>query len=414
MRIKTVGAHLMAWGLAVGVASIANAQTFQERLDALENKVDTQQKGIEATSGIDIHFMTMFDYNYSFNHADNQLSTFNFNYNSFDVRQATLFFSRDREDESFGFSLVADFGSTADAIAARWGSDGPVSTNLCGNDGSCKVEIREAFLTYKTPLSITEGSPITLKAGKFVTLLGYEVIPTWEAFNDNISTSILFGFSIPFTHTGLLANVPINDVVSFDIGVVNGWDDVKDKNNSKTMLGGIKIAPLDSLSFYIAGTYGAEQQPKDEGGIGEGAKTGAVTVNGAWHINDMFTLAFDSTYADVNDALPSRNGTGTRSADWYGVAGYFVTQITDDLGVAFRTEWFDDPDGFQTGIGTAGVNGGGTFWEITPTVTYKITDHIVARTEYRHDEASRRFFPNQNGKELHGQDLLSTEFILAF
>jgi hypothetical protein len=37
-----------------------------------------------------------------------------------------------------------------------------------------------------------------------VTLAGYEVIEAWK--DPNITRSILFGFAIPFTHTGIRAN----------------------------------------------------------------------------------------------------------------------------------------------------------------------------------------------------------------
>jgi hypothetical protein len=437
MRLK-----LLLLGGLVGVLLPVGAigQTIQERVQILEDKVELGVVNVGSTIGMDIHAMAMFDYNFNSNdpRGDNPLSTFNFKDNTFDVRQASLFFQRERDNEPWGFGLVLDFGSAAEAIASRWGgsdssinSDGTASpltsTNICGNDGSCQIEVREVFLTYDLPASFApDGSPITIKAGKFITLLGYEVIPTWENFNHNISTSILFGFSIPFTHTGLLANVPINDYLAFDLGVVNGWDQVDDINTSKTLLGGMAITPTDNLSFYIAGTFGSEQAPKDEVvavdddgfpveyGLGEGAQTGAVTLNGVFQATDVLTLVVDGSFANVDEAIASRNGPGLRSAIWYGVAGYIVAQLTDDLGVALRAEWFDDPDGFQTGLGSDNGNAGGTFWEITPTLTYNLTDSIIARAEYRHDEASTPFFPNSNGKLLSGQDLVHTELIVAF
>lgn len=438
MRLKLLVVGGLVGGLLSPMAVVG--QTIQERVLILEDKVEQGMGTMGSTIGMDIHAMAMFDYNVNTNDpkGDNPLSTFNFNDNTFDVRQASLFFQRERDNEAWGFNLVLDFGTAAEAIASRWsGSDSSInddgtaspltSDNICGNDGSCKFEVREVYLTYDLPGSFaSDGSPITIKAGKFVTLLGYEIIPTWDSFNPNISTSILFGYSIPFTHTGLLANVPITDYLSFDIGVVNGWDQVADINNSKTLLGGISLIPSDNLSFYAAGTFGSEQAPKDEVtevdengfpvayGLGEGAQTGAVTLNAVFQATDMLSFIVDGTYANVDEAIPSRNGPKLRSANWYGVAGYIVAQLTDDFSVAVRGEWFDDPDGFQTGLGSGNGNPGGTFWEVTPTLTYNLTDNIIARAEYRHDEASTPFFPNSNGKLLSGQELVHTELIVAF
>src|SRR5437879_4330074 len=59
-------------------------------------------------------------------------------------------------------------------------------------------DLEEAYGSYKVPL----GSGLTVKAGKFVTLLGYEVIESPN--NLNFSRSFLFGFAIPLTHRGAL------------------------------------------------------------------------------------------------------------------------------------------------------------------------------------------------------------------
>src|SRR5213594_1014253 len=62
-------------------------------------------------------------------------------------------------------------------------------------------DVTQAFLQYA-------GGPLTLIAGKFVTLQGSEVI--WTPTNVNASHSILFG-SIPFTHTGVRGAWTLND-----------------------------------------------------------------------------------------------------------------------------------------------------------------------------------------------------------
>src|SRR3989442_13263862 len=57
-------------------------------------------------------------------------------------------------------------------------------------------DLQEAYGSYKIPL----GSGFTVKAGKFVTLLGYEGIGAPN--NLNFSRSFLFAFPVPLTHWG--------------------------------------------------------------------------------------------------------------------------------------------------------------------------------------------------------------------
>jgi len=81
-------------------------------------------------------------------------------------------------------------------------------------------DVTQAFLQYA-------GGPLTLIAGKFVTLQGSEVI--WSPTNPNISRSILFG-AIPFTTPGVRATWAASDTVSLIAGVNNGWDQLTDAN----------------------------------------------------------------------------------------------------------------------------------------------------------------------------------------
>jgi hypothetical protein len=59
--------------------------------------------------------------------------------------------------------------------------------------------------------------------------------------------------------------------------------------------------------------------------------------------------------------------------------------------LATRYEYFDDPDGFATGIGPR-LGLGQHLEEGTFTFERDIASHIISRLEYRHDFASQPFF----------------------
>ena len=55
-----------------------------------------------------------------------------------------------------------------------------------------------------------------------------------------------------------------------------------------------------------------------------------------------------------------------------------------------------------------------TYYEFTPTVTYKVVDGLFWRNEYRHDESdSKKVFPREN-LFVRGQDTLATEIVYTF
>jgi hypothetical protein len=103
------------------------------------------------------------------------------------------------------------------------------------------------------------GRGLTMDVGKFVTPLGYEIIEGYDGYNDNATHSFLFGYAIPFTHTGVRMAYPFSDAVAGTIMVVNGWDNSIDNNRSKSIGGQLAVTPAAGLSMYANYIYGPEQ-----------------------------------------------------------------------------------------------------------------------------------------------------------
>jgi hypothetical protein len=401
-----------------GVA--ARAQTIQQRMDALEKKVDDGQKSIAGLLGIEIHGLVATNYNYNFNSPDsgkNQIHVFDDKANSISLDQANINIQR-KKPEGLGFNLDVDFGRTAEVVGGttRWGS----------GSNNRPVELRQAYVTYAFP-----DTPFSIEAGKFVTYHGAEVIKAYNNLNYNISNSILFGFSIPFTHTGLLGTYTLpNDLGSVSAGVVNGWDNVVDNNSSKSLHGMFTLTPDPMFTFAVSTTYGAEQDNRGD------SKRLMVSPLITVKATDQWTFILDYNYGNESNVslcplgsrslgcgAPATSTTGLfrapGNAMWQGAAAYAVFAPTSDWQFALRGEIFDDPDGVRTLFQETGKGPGATFWEVTPTVAYKITDNLTARAEYRHDESDKRFFDKRiyadgSTLNLRGQDLIATELIYAF
>jgi hypothetical protein len=172
---------------------------------------------------------------------------------------------------------------------------------------------------------------------------------------------------------------------------------------------GLGVTPADMVTFYLAGTYGAEQNGIADGGVGAGSKRGVVTLNSVITATEQLKFVVDLVWGNESDLLPDANGNLTESGTWYGAAGYAVVQATDELSFALRLEVFDDNDGVRTGAPR-----GATIWEITPTVAYQIHENVLARFEYRHDEASDPIYDKGTGRTQSGSDTIAFELMGMF
>jgi len=403
-----------------GSARIGSAQTVQQRIEALEKKVDEQQKTLADQLGIKIHGLVAVDYLYDINRPDAVdangvrvtqpfLRSFENEKNSFILNLGNLHFER-AADNLPGFVLDFDFGKTADVVnnSTYFGRHDSSGTPITGN-GTDFFDARQFYLTYTVPV----GSGLKLKVGRFVTLAGQEVIKSYNNFNYNISNGILFGFAVPFTHTGILSSYAFSDQVSLDLGVVNGWDAVADNNDGKSVHGGLNVAFDPRVTFYQTVTYGPEQTEHtvtDNNGVpllvhaGRSKRLLLTSVATIKPI-DPLTLIVEYDYGNDSDSLP-RDGL-LRTAQWQGAAGYVVYSFTDSLSACLRGEVFDDMDGARTGARA-------TYTEVSPTLTYKIADGLWWRNEYRHDESDTKKVFAHEAAFIRGQDTLATELIYAF
>ena len=107
-------------------------------------------------------------------------------------------------------------GMTADNVALRMdlGYGGMGALINGGSNPS-------AFVAEQAFMSVTPATNFTIDFGKFATTAGAEVIEAEK--NWLYSRSFLF-FNIPLVHTGLRLNYKVNDMVSVQGSVVNGWN----------------------------------------------------------------------------------------------------------------------------------------------------------------------------------------------
>jgi hypothetical protein len=345
-------------------------------------------------------------YNYNFNDpnsrsnnaADNTFyRVFDSKANQFTINQAELWIDKPTTTESpIGFGLDFTIGSDAKKIHSLG-----LGINSGENPNDTDVfDLTQAYVTYKAPI----GKGLDLKAGKFVTLHGAEVIR--RTGNFNVSRSVQFGNAIPFTHTGITAAYSLTDWLTLTGGIVNGWDNSDDNNNGKSLHAMATLTPLKDLTLTFSGTWGAELDDRN------GPKRGLFDFVATYKPIPPLTLTVNYDYGTQGEAF----GVGTPTATWQAISGYAIYDITDKLSVGIRGEYFNDEDGYRLGLDP---NTGQPFdvWEITLTGRYKLFDHLFASVEYRHDQAtnSAKVFDDGDGTfNATSENTIALELVYQF
>ena len=232
-------------------------------------------------------------------------------------------------------------------------------------------DIQEAYVSGRIPI----GNGPVLKLGKFVTLLGYEVIES--PLNLQYSRGYLFTLAIPLTTTGGLVSYAFTDWLSVQAGLVLGWDRSNTQNIGPSGTGQISVTPIKDLSTALNFIVG----PEISGDKNPVRWVADLTANYTGISN--LTLGFNFDYGwQANDVFLTSQGLGDKSAPWSGIAAYAAYDFLKDFRASLRQEWFNDAEGVR-----AQTAGGVTLFSTTATLQYNIWKGLFTRGEYRHDNA---------------------------
>jgi hypothetical protein len=265
-------------------------------------------------------------------------------------------------------------------IEVEGGSDSTVNNyTLAGTDAPFNgmVDVQEGYATWKTPVGLS------LTAGKFVTYEGIEVIE--GPINPTITRGHLFGLAEPFWHIGAKLHYAIEDVADVGVGVVNGWDNWWDNNDSKTFIFRVGVTPVEEFWAGLSGSVGAEQTASNDN------LRLSLDLTGGVKVGDMLTINFQGNYGQEAGAVTTAAGEA-QDASWFGV-GLQPVLTVDAFSLGARFEYFVDNDGARTAFTDA--NGDPAelgLWNFTITPGYTVDEKLQLRAEYRIDGASEDVF----------------------
>jgi len=309
------------------------------------------------------------------------------------LNQADIMFERDmvnlpKGDWDFGFGVETGYGRDDYFTHSNGVLDQHNKQGGTGNDD--QLDLLQIYGQLGIPL----GTGITVEAGKFLSLLGYEQIDP----SQNLFYTHSYGFSYgkPFTMTGILGaytffdpSTPTNNT-TITAGVTRGWNQtLYDNNDDPDMViqAKTKTGNFDWTVNLMIGPEGVlPYGPPDD--THWWVVPEAIAV---FRITDQLILSGDLLYGDAPDLT-----------NWFSAAGYFQWKLDPHVSLGLRAEFYHDGHGVTTGIGGSDVN----YWEITlgttvvPMPDSPLLSTFEIRPEIRFDDADQPAFDFSKRNEV--------------
>lgn len=304
-------------------------------------------------------------------HGFNGPVTFADQANRFQLNQLNFFVERAvrTEGKNWDIGFRADFMFGTDAIFTQAYGNPAFDINngrpladrgnwdldiCCNSSRTYGIAIPQAFAEIYAPI----GNGLNIKVGHFYTPIGYETVPAPNNFFYTHAYTMQYGE--PFTHSGVLTNYNINRNVVAMAGAIGGsgtggWDGNFDRQMENWGgIGGVTWTSDDNkTSVNVAGT-GSTTSTRNSSFWG----MYSIVLKHKFTDRTQFVLQHDHGFAD-GVLLANNAFSGIKDAEWYGVNSHFYYDLTPNVSVGVRAEWFRDRDGFRVlspGRISAGTN----------------------------------------------------------
>jgi hypothetical protein len=414
--IKNITALL---GVLAAVASLSLADSAPEasaqdtKKMVQNNFVETAQKGIKLSGYVDA------GYSYNFTGSGNQSNVGTRfgsdtaqrgDFNLYAVKIALEKALTSENKAQAGFRTDVMIGEDASYFVNR--TAGGVSNT---NNNSNTLFLEQAYVSIRAPV----GNGWDFKVGKFVSILGYEVME--RPANMNTTYGLLFNV-MPLYYTGVLSSYKFDDYLDAKLGVVNGSN--SDNNTTTNPNGSDGCAVLAALNVTAPGgnanwsnnfqystgndnntsvstqstSIATQASAASTENINVSAYTLIYNTWGNWapkFANDKLLLAFNALLGNTSGS--ASGSVGNVNSTWYGAGAYAKYQFNDWFSLCSRGEYLGANNSLITGnngsASTPSYDGlqyatGESNWEYTITAGFNVIDNLLIRAEYRLDWGS--------------------------
>ncbi|HEX2229055.1 MAG TPA: outer membrane beta-barrel protein [Candidatus Binatia bacterium] len=189
-------------------------------------------------------------------------------------------------------------------------------------------------------------------------------------------------------------------------GIVTGWDNPRDNNNSPSGLAGINFTPMDSFALASNVIFGPEQTHNTS--RPRFTWSNVATIKPA----DPLSLLLEYTLGR-EDRAPTP--TGLEDAWWHAFAGIASYAWTDRFTTALRGEVFLDSDAARTfGLAALRPLNDVSLAEVTLTGGYKFTKMLLGRAEVRQDWSDERVYQRGRANADKNQTTVGLQLIYQY
>ena len=403
-RITTVLAALVAVASLSLADSGPDASAKDTKKMVQKNFVETAQKGVKLSGYVDA------GYSYNFTGASNGTDTVSGRFGSdtagkgdFNLYAVKIALEKALTSENkaqAGFRADVMIGEDAAYLSNRTAVQGGINDDQNSN----ALFLEQAYVNIRAPV----GNGWDFKVGKFVSILGYEVIE--RPGNMNITYGLLWQ-QFPLFYTGVLSSYKFDEYLDGKLGVVNGSNT---DNNTTTGGGSDGCAVLAALNVTAPGgnanwsnNFQYSSNSENDTAVSSTSNTGFIAGNnnstggaytfiydswGNWSpkfANDKLLFAFDATIGTSNAGR-----TGGESTTWCGASAYAKYQFNDWFSLSSRGEYLHGNNYEKIGNSlnydlSTGVDpnnqSGMDLWEYTITAGFNVIDNLLIRAEYRLD-----------------------------
>lgn len=250
----------------------------------------------------------------------------------------------DRANEYQLNQLWFNIERPADTTDHDWAWGGKISSNYGTNSRLMTASGFEgdlnggnAFYGWAFPNAYAEVAyrKLNVKAGRFVSPIGYFTVDTTQNFFNTIP--LTFQWGEPFTHTGIWASYPVTAKLQMSSALVRGWDNFDDSNPSLGYMGTSTYTWDDKSNLSHLFIYSRE--PNANLNFSPRYFQSLVYTK-PW--NDQLTYVAQCDFGVQKNALA--NG---KAAYWYGFNQYWFYKINERITFGLNFEWWRDEEGYR-------------------------------------------------------------------
>ncbi|OWW19262.1 outer membrane beta-barrel protein [Noviherbaspirillum denitrificans] len=330
------------------------------------------------------------------------------------------------QDVSFGMEIDLLYGRSGQP-AAMFGIDKEWGINRPGNtDPKTAALNRQNFLAvpqFFVQAFFPVWNGIAVTAGRFGAGIGYEIAPQHRPTPNVFYTRSYAYVSQPQQVFGLLGSMNLvqsrSSLVSAEVGVVNGWQNLKDNNDTKSLMGAIRWRSADmkqAVNYaFITGNEQTKPGEMPQAPVSmitspRGQNRQHHSINGYLEIGKGWSAAGELVYGSQDgdgrpDTVHLLSGPRFSGAKYAGANGILSYRLTDRVKTNLRLEHFRARDGFGLFPLTAVKS---DFNAMTFGLNYQLNKYVSIRPEVRHDWQS-----HNNGAKAFGAGTAEKQTTIA-